>query len=106
MTHLLADALLMHGDDNVLVAVVDLPAGHVIRSGGGPLTLPAPVSSGHKLARHALAGGETVFKYGQPIGRTTEPVPAGAHVHVHNVESLRGRGDLPAPLASAHGGRT
>lgn len=92
------EALLMHGDDNVLLAVDNLPAGHVIRAGGTPVVLPAPIPSGHKLARRAIAAGETVLKYGQPIGRATAAIAAGEHVHVHNVESLRGRGDLAEPL--------
>ncbi len=104
MRHNGPDALLMHPDDNVLVAVADLAAGHLTRAGEGPVTLPGPVPGGHKLARHALAAGEIVVKYGQPIGRMTEPAPAGARVHVHNVESLRGRGDLAAPPLLQAGG--
>lgn len=94
MTYANVEALLMHPDDNVLVAVVDLPAGHVTGAGGAPLAIPKPVPGGHKFARRALAAGEIVVKYGQPVGRVTAAIEAGGHVHVHNVESLRGRGDL------------
>lgn len=38
-------------------------------------------------------GGE-IIKYGEIIGRATANIEPGEHVHVHNVESLRGRGDL------------
>ncbi len=34
-----------------------------------------------------------IIKYGQIIGRATEMIPPGYCVHVHNAESLRGRGD-------------
>jgi SAF domain len=34
-----------------------------------------------------------VVKYGNPIGTATSEIAAGAHVHVHNVASTRGRGD-------------
>lgn len=88
------DALLMHPNDNVLLAITDLPAGHVTRAGGAMLALPAAIPSGHKFARRAMGAGELVLKYGQPIGRATAPIAAGEHVHVHDVESLRGRGDL------------
>jgi altronate dehydratase small subunit len=37
--------------------------------------------------------GADVLKYGQVIGRTSRAIKAGEHVHVHNVESARGRGD-------------
>ena len=86
--------LLLHPNDNVLLALTDLPAGHVTHAGGTALTLPGAIAAGHKLARRGLAAGEILVKYGQPVGRTTAAVAPGAHVHVHNVESLRGRGDL------------
>ena len=43
------------------------------------------------------------MKYGQPIGRATAAIAPGEHVHVHNIESLRGRGDLDAPLPIPRG---
>ncbi len=58
------------------------------------MTTVEAIPSGHKCARRAIGAGELILKYGQPIGRATAAIPAGAHVHVHNVESLRGRGDL------------
>jgi altronate dehydratase large subunit len=97
LSHGPVDVLLMHPDDNVLFAVVDLPAGYVTTVGGDELTLPAAVLSGHKFARRDLAPCEIVVKYGQPIGRATAAIARGEHVHIHNVESLRGRGDLAAP---------
>lgn len=92
------DVLLMHPNDNVLQAVAHLPAGHVVNSEGQPLTLAAAIPSGHKIARRAIAAGDLIVKYGQPIGRAVADIAAGEHVHVHNVESLRGRGDLPADV--------
>jgi len=35
----------------------------------------------------------TILKYGEVIGRATRDIEAGAHAHVQNIESLRGRGD-------------
>jgi altronate dehydratase len=46
---------------------------------------------GHKFARHALAKGAPVRKYGECIGVATADIVAGSHVHVHNMESRRGR---------------
>jgi len=37
--------------------------------------------------------GEPVIKYGEVIGRATKDIGEGTHAHVHNIESLRGRGD-------------
>jgi len=37
--------------------------------------------------------GTPLIKYGETIGSATEYIKQGDHVHVHNVEGLRGRGD-------------
>ena len=41
----------------------------------------------HKIARSAIACGETILKYGMPIGVATAPIAAGEHVHIHNIRS-------------------
>jgi len=38
--------------------------------------------------------GEDILKYAAVIGRATKDIQVGEHVHVHNVESTRARGDL------------
>ncbi len=86
-------ALLMHPDDNVAVAAADLPAGQTIEVGDDTIRLIQPIPFGHKLARRAIGRGALVFKYGQPVGRAIAEIAAGEHVHIHNIESLRGRGD-------------
>ena len=43
----------------------------------------------HKLATRTIEKGEPVVKYGEHIGVATEQIPEGAHVHVHNVESMK-----------------
>ena len=49
---------------------------------------------GHKMALKPIPKGGTVLKYGLSIGSAMEDIQPGNHVHVHNVESNRGRGDL------------
>ena len=66
----------------------------------GSLEVRQPTPHGHKVALKAIHAGEHVIKYGVPVGRTTVAVALGEHVHVHNMESLRGRGDL---LSVAYG---
>lgn len=41
----------------------------------------------HKIAIRAIAAGETVIKYGRPIGIAKTDIPCGAHVHCHNIHS-------------------
>ena len=48
---------------------------------------------GHKFALRPIKKGDPVLKYGEVIGLATNDIQTGQHVHVHNVESCRGRGD-------------
>ncbi len=54
----------------------------------------ANIPYGHKVALRDIPKGTTVMKYGLSIGTAIADIKAGDHVHVHNVESNRGRGDL------------
>ncbi len=74
-------------DDNVLVLATGLPEGATIRVSGVEVTLTAPLTLGHKIAARTIEKGETIVKYGAPIGAATEAIPLGAHVHVQNVRS-------------------
>jgi len=49
---------------------------------------------GHKVAVKPILKGEKIVKYGLAIGVATIDISIGDHVHIHNVESTRGRGDL------------
>jgi altronate dehydratase large subunit len=84
----------LHPHDSVAIAAGDMIAGQAVPGDIGLVRLGKTIPSGHKYARRDIAGGEVIIKYGQPIGRATVSIAAGDHVHVHNVESLRGRGDL------------
>jgi (2R)-sulfolactate sulfo-lyase subunit alpha len=44
---------------------------------------------GHKVALTDMGVGDTVFKYGEDIGRVVAPIRAGEHAHVHNVKTKR-----------------
>jgi len=73
--------------DNVLVLATTVPAGGTLMIDGRQVALPKRLTLGHKVAARPIAAGETVLKYGAPIGIATEAIPAGAHVHVHNIRS-------------------
>ena len=47
------------------------------------------VPLGHKIALRDLAAGDQVIKYGISIGRATQDIREGEHVHVHNVKGER-----------------
>ena len=69
-------------EDNVVVARIDILSGTEL-PGEGVAALDV-VPAGHKIATRPIAAGEPVRKYDQIIGFASEPVDAGAHVHVHN----------------------
>jgi altronate dehydratase len=91
--------------DNVATALEALSAGTVLNRASGTLTVRDPIPRGHKIALRAIAAGTSVMKYGSPIGVAIADIPAGAHVHTHNVSSARGRGDLHGPDKAAADGR-
>ena len=84
---LLPPLLLLHPDDNILVARRDIAAGERVEIDGESLLMPAAVELGHKLARRAIEANARVLKYGAPIGSMRAAVARGEHVHMHNLRS-------------------
>ena len=82
--------------DNVATALEALEAGRQLTIGAANVTVREAIPRGHKVAVRPISSGEPVVKYGSPIGMATADIPVGAHVHIHNVSSTRGRGDLGA----------
>jgi altronate dehydratase small subunit len=95
-----ADVIVMDDRDDVATALRDLNAGDSVacRRGGETIQmmLLEAVAFGHKLALADIPAGKEVRKYGEVIGRATSFIEAGRHVHVHNIEGIRGRGDQAA----------
>ena len=87
-------ALVISAHDNVATALEPLAAGSTVQIGETALAVVDEVPRGHKIALRAIRRGEPVVKYGSTIGTASLDIAAGAHVHVHNVASARGRGDL------------
>ncbi len=88
-------------EDNVGTAVGELlQAGETVGTEGRikdiTVTVAADIPYGHKVAIRPIAKGEQVLKYGLSIGTASADIQPGDHVHIHNVESNRGRGDLYA----------
>jgi altronate dehydratase small subunit len=89
------DALVVHPDDDVAVALHDVHAGDTVdvRRAGVilRLTVTQDIPLGHKVALRAIAHDTPLRKYGEYIGVATTDIAPGAHVHVHNMMSRRGR---------------
>ncbi|WP_231036259.1 UxaA family hydrolase [Pectinatus sottacetonis] len=60
------------------------------------LTVNSDIPYGHKIALQDINKGELIIKYGEEIGMASQAIKKGDYVHVHNLESMRGRGDLQA----------
>ena len=90
-------AIIMKPADNVctVVEAVDPPAEVVAETGAGKVTIlvTEKIPFGHKFAIRVIKKGEPITKYGETIGLATKEIQPGQHVHVHNLESCRGRGD-------------
>jgi len=76
-----APVIRLHPLDNVLVASRRLAKDTPVEGVRALQDIPA----GHKIAVGAVAAGQPILKYGQVIGVATEAIPAGAHVHSHNL---------------------
>lgn len=85
--------IVISGSDNVATALEPLEAGRRLTIDTTEIIVRETIPAGHKVALRAIAAGEAVIKYGSAIGLATLDIESGAHVHAHNVESRRGRGD-------------
>ena len=91
-------AIIIDRNDNVASLLSDVKENETIQAQRGDdileFKVKDPIQFGHKFAVKQIKSGEDVIKYGEVIGRATRDIGQGCHAHVHNIESLRGRGDL------------
>ncbi len=92
-------AIILNERDNVATAIADLNTGELVRIKKPPgewinVKLQEAIPLGHKFACEDIAEGGIIRKYGETIGCAVGSIGKGMHVHVHNLNSLRGRGDL------------
>lgn len=79
--------LLLAPGDSVFVLRDQIDAGETVWVAGVAVAFPTRLGLGHKIARVAVAAGDKVIKYGAPIGRATQAIAQGDHVHLHNLTS-------------------
>jgi galactarate dehydratase len=90
----------MHPADNVAIVANDggLPAGTVFASG---LTLRDKVPQGHKVALVDIPAGGVVRRYDVPIGYAEKDIPAGSWVHERLLRMPEARSLDDLPFATA-----
>jgi altronate hydrolase len=77
--------LKIHPRDNVLVALVDLPAGELISHDTGTVTTIDPIQAKHKVAINNIEVGDSIFMYGVLVGKAQARIPAGGLLTTANV---------------------
>jgi (2R)-sulfolactate sulfo-lyase subunit alpha len=53
------------------------------------ITAKHDIPIGHKVALAPIKKGDTVWKYGQDIGKAIADIGKGEHAHVHNIKTKR-----------------
>lgn len=82
-------------EDMVGVAVVDIKAGETVvgKIQDSDQTVQVQAVSdillGHKIALVDMNAGDRVMKYHVPVGKVTQAIKKGEHVHVHNLKTER-----------------
>jgi hypothetical protein len=82
--------IILSDKDNVLTALVDLPAGDYMFGSGDnrtTITVLEDIKAGFKLALSDIGKGGSIYKYGYVIGLATADIKKGWCVHVHNLIS-------------------
>jgi altronate hydrolase len=74
-------ALKIDPNDNLYVALEDLPAGAVVDG----ITIAEPIEQKHKFAAIDLPKGSTAIMYGVTVGETVTDVPAGGLLTIENL---------------------
>ena len=82
---ILTPYLKLHPDDNVLVALKDLPAGTVFFENQN-FILPQNVLAKHKFFIKSMAEGESVIMYGSLVGKVQHNIPTGALMTTENTK--------------------
>lgn len=89
--------LVVDARDNVATCLAALKSGDMVAvevaGAARSIRMATDVPFGHKFALGSIVAGGDVRKYGVVVAQATQAIAGGEHVHVHNVESRRGRGD-------------
>lgn len=87
--------IVLSESDNVATALENIPVDTEVHipPKNNLIKLKQEIQFGHKFALEDISEGERIIKYGETIGVATCNISRGYHVHVHNLEGTRGRGD-------------
>jgi len=96
--HSQKELLIMDINDNIGIIKQEVSKGQKITIQNPELDdlieVKEDIPFGFKIAIKEINQKDIIYKFGEAIGMASAPISKGEMVHVHNVEGLRGRGDL------------
>ncbi len=99
--------LKIHERDNVAVALRGLKKGETISlPWGGEITIQEDIPVSHKVSLIDLDQGQTILRYGQPIGKAVSAIPKGSWIHTHSLrlpDEMKSEPELKSGLAVLEG---
>lgn len=105
--------LKVHPDDNVIVALQDLPKGETVFFNGNAYTMVDDIPAKHKFFEKDMAPGDEVFMYGVLVGKAQTNIAKGGRMTTSNVKHAAEKYDYrgvqyqwTAPDVSKFQGRT
>ncbi len=93
---MIINCIRINKNDNVVTVIMDVNAGEELVGKDVPAGIRtlSGLQMGHKAALKEIPPCWEIIKYGEVIGHAIQNIKPGEHVHVHNIVSGRGRGDL------------
>jgi altronate dehydratase small subunit len=85
------EAVVLNPRDNIGVALADLKSGVKVKVYGREawVELAEAIPYQHKFSITRIDAGEEIIKDGVVIGKATQDIERGQHVHTHNMTGLR-----------------
>ena len=89
------EAVVLNPEDNIGVALVDLKLGASVKiyDQESWVKITDPVPYQHKFSITPINAGREIIKDGVVIGKATQDIEQGQHVHTHNMTGLRLKGN-------------
>ena len=91
----MAPFIRLHAADDVVIATEQLVSGTLVEG----IPVKGLIPPGHKVATRAASVGEPLRRYNQIIGFASRAITPGEHVHTHNLDMGRNRGDFERDYA-------
>ena len=81
-----SNLLKIHPNDNVIVALRDIPSGADVEWNGEQFNLGYGVSAKHKFVTEDIETGGAIIMYGVLVGRATQPIKKGEPITTFNLK--------------------